>query len=1171
MAHLKLVLLGIPRIELDGKPIGFETRKAVALLSYLAVSGQRHGRDALIALLWPESDRKRGRSALRRTLSPLNSAFDGFWLDADNETIALAPNGDFWLDVAQFQHLAESWRRHGHTRRQPCDACLDDLAAAVALYQDDFMAGFTLADCPEYDNWQTYQRERLHQARTDALQRLAQGHAERRQYARAITYARQAVALDPLHEPAHRQLMLLHVWAGDRAAALRQYEACVRQLDSELGAPPMAETQHLCQVILQDMAPPPPPPPAPTGGGSHTPLPRHHLPARLTSFVGRTDDVKAVALRLAHARLVTLTGPGGCGKTSLAVETARQLAEGADLPKRSNGSADAAHFDAIHFVELLPLTDGALLAQTVLTALGLEGNANQPPAQTLVQFWGSRHVLLILDNCEHLIEAVAHLVETLLGGCAHLRVLATSRERLAIGAETLFSVGPLALPGEQARRDVESAMRYAAVQLFTERTQAVTPRFRLAPHNVDAVLRICTLLDGLPLALELAAAATATFSVAEIAQQLEARQLLADSSMRTADPRHRRLSDTVEWSYKLLSPAEQRTLVHLAVFVGGWTADAMQHVLPDQDRALSLLHQLVRKSLVGVDQVEQPEGGRTRYFLLRAIREYGLARFSASADQGDIRRRHFAYYTHYATRLGDAVMGAEHRQAMAGLDADYHNIRAAAQYAFDKPDLGEARVRMAAALTYYWRLRNHTLRAEGLGWLQAALEPQTTCSLPAQALACGALLSLGCIDPLHAFLNLGAAWHGIQQLIAVGEALLAEPALAADSRSRGRLLLGLADAHRFPGGLDKCRDYVVLAITALEAAGDLRNLGFAYNMLTWLDQMQANTPAVGDHQAANLRVAQASGSPWALCEAYLVQASLAGAAGNRIDQIHFIKLLMEVAEQHEFLSQLYVCLQQLESADQALAMQMVEGMVVRWRSRPAAGVLSLALHQLGRMYINTRQCEAAAAVLDEAIDLWRRRSGDQWQTSALEWSLTERGGAAYLLGDYAGALNYLSESIALFAGVPFTGGSLWPRFYRGFAHLAVGELRSAEDDFRQCIELVIEGFVGWQKLAVWALAGLGEIAHRRGELALSGRLLGAAATLDMGLPEPSAHARYGEVQGFLRCMAAAIEYHHDAAFAQAWQAGARLTFEEAVGLPLAPGTSDHAGAIRQTPRPAGSQ
>jgi tetratricopeptide (TPR) repeat protein len=458
---------------------------------------------------------------------------------------------------------------------------------------------------------------------------------------------------------------------------------------------------------------------------------------------------------------------------------------------------------------------------------------------------------------------------------------------------------------------------------------------------------------------------------------------------------------------------------------------------------------------------------------------------------------------------------------------------------------------MAAALTYYWRLRNGSLWAERLAWLSVAPGELEACAPASLAVAYGALLSLGCIDPLHATLNVGAQWHDIQQWVAAADALLAQPDLVQrDARSAGRLLLGLADAHRFPGGLAKGREYAERAVMLLREAGDLRNLGFAQNILTWLDMLNGITPSAQDQQAANLEAARNSGSTWALCEAYRAQIAVASAENDRDEAIYFMKLLLALAEQEEYLPFLYNAYHMLERIDESMAVEMAEDLVERQRQKGQSAVLGLALHQLGRIYVNTRQCIRAASVLDEAIDFWRRTGGDQGPASALEWSLAERANAALCLGDYATAWQCCDESLTIFAQAPFSDGSLWPRYYRACAALACGKLANAAEDFRTCIKIVLGNYPGWEKLAVRSLAGLGEIAHRKLRLQVSGALFGAAAALDARLPEPAAHGRFGEVHCFLGTMVAASGYREDPVFEEGWTVGTQFSLQEAASVAL---------------------
>ena len=258
MSRLSLYLLGAPRIECDGEPIQVDTRKAIALLAYLAVTRERHRRDALVNLLWPESDRSHGRAALRRTLSALRGALAGECLETDRETVALNPDAEIWLDVDLFHHHLNECRTHGHPAAEVCPACLVSLEAAVSLHRGDFLTGFGLRDSLNFDDWQFFQTEALRREQVDALRRLVQGLCARGDLEPAIGYARQWLDLDRLDEDAHGQLMLLYDWSGRRAAALRQYQECARILESSLNVSPQDSLTELYQAIVEGRAPPPP-------------------------------------------------------------------------------------------------------------------------------------------------------------------------------------------------------------------------------------------------------------------------------------------------------------------------------------------------------------------------------------------------------------------------------------------------------------------------------------------------------------------------------------------------------------------------------------------------------------------------------------------------------------------------------------------------------------------------------------------------------------------------------------------------------------------------------------------------------------------------------------------------------------------------------------------------
>src|SRR5919112_688549 len=450
-----LLLLGPPRIERDGMTVEVDTRKAIALVAYLAVAHRRHTREALATLLWPEYDQSRARAALRRTLSALAKARTEGWLEVDRESVGLNRD-ELWVDVDRFHGRLAECQTHGHAETDVCPDCLPPLAEAVALYRDDFLAGFGLRDSPNFDDWHFFQAESLRRELAGALERLVRGHEARGEWEAAIAHARRWLALDPLNEPAHRALMQLYAWADQRAAALRQYRECVRVLDKELGVHPVEETTRLYRSIKEsEMLPQPvasqhqPPNHRATEGSDFQVLNeaspttqslegpsdghrQHNLPASRTSFVGRKRELAEVKRELARTRLLTLTGAGGSGKTRLALEVAKDIV--------------GDYSDGVWLVRLAGLSEPKLLPQEVATALGVHEQPNHSLVDTLVDHLQTKDLLLVLDNCEHLIDAAAHLIDAVLSGSQRQQVLATSREPLRVSGEIVRRVPSLSMP-----------------------------------------------------------------------------------------------------------------------------------------------------------------------------------------------------------------------------------------------------------------------------------------------------------------------------------------------------------------------------------------------------------------------------------------------------------------------------------------------------------------------------------------------------------------------------------------------------------------------------------------------------------------------------------------------------------------------------------------------------
>lgn len=704
MTRLTLRLFGPPSVEVDGQEARISRRKALALLAYLAVTGQSHTRDALATLLWPEQDQTRARNSLRSALVSLRRALGDDWLDADRESVGLregvgpstGSGCGFWLDLAKFQGKLEECHTHGHAPEQACPACLPLLTEAAELYRGDFMAGFTLPDSPEFDEWQYYQSEGLRRELAGALERLANGHAAQGEYEAAIKHARRWVALDPLNEPAHRILMRLYAWSGQRAAALEQYSACERVLAEEMGVPPDDETTQLYRAIL-DKAEGPAPVRRATAAA------KHNLPAQLTSFVGREGEIAAVKELLERVRLLTLTGPPGTGKTRLGLQVAADVLD--------------QYADGVIFVELAPISDPGLVASSIADVFGVSETSEQPLLTTLKTYLRERKLLLLLDNFEQIIDA-APLVSELLSAAPDTKALVTSREVLHVYGEQEYPVPPLTLPDPECTEPLRLLSQYEAVDLFTQRAQAVKPDFALSAEDACAVAEICVRLDGLPLAIELAAARSKLLTPRVMLKRLDSRQGALTEGPRDLPARQRTLRAAIDWSYDLLDPDEQRLFARLSVFQGGRSVEAVEAVCShglanDVSRGLE---SLLNKSLLRQDTGSD---GEPRFVMLEMLHEYARERLEESGEAVGVRRRHAGCFVALAERAAPELLGPEQVRWSLHLKDEQENLRAALAWSLGSGD-AELGLRLAGALCDFWYYSGHS--AEGLAWTKRALE-----------------------------------------------------------------------------------------------------------------------------------------------------------------------------------------------------------------------------------------------------------------------------------------------------------------------------------------------------------------------------------------------------------------------------------------------------------------
>jgi predicted ATPase/DNA-binding SARP family transcriptional activator/DNA-binding CsgD family transcriptional regulator len=701
---VRVRLLGGFAVSVGARTIGeneWRRKKAGDLVKLLALApDHRIHRERAMYLLWPELGSKAAANNLRQALHAARQVLDpgastaafSSYLRLEDELLALYPNGHVWVDLEAFE-AATAVARHSR------DPAL--YRAALNLYAGDLLPKDRYAD------WAEDRRTQAWQAFLTLLVEMAELCEERGDLGSAIDALRQAAFEEPAHEEAHAHLMRLYARSGQRYQALRQYEQLQVALRRRFGTEPGAASRSLREEIVagrfQTARSPSP------HGVLQLPQdpPKHNIPAALSSFIAREREMVEVERVLAMTRLLTLTGVGGSGKTRLALEVARELA--------------GAYPDGAWLAELAPLSDPELLPQAVAAALDLrewsEGS-EQPFITPLIDALRSKELLLVLDNCEHLIDACAHLAEVLLGSCPGLRILATSREALGVAGEATWVVPPLAVPDLRHPTTLDETATSGSVRLFLDRARYRRPAFALTPRNVSDLAKICRWLDGIPLAIELSAARVATMSVEEIAARLGDSLSLLTQGSRTVVPRQRTLRAALGWSYDLLGEPERRLFARLSVFVGGFSLEAAQALAPgegiEEDEVLDLLSGLVDKSLVVAEATGE---GEVRYGMLEPVRQYARERLEESGGAADLQSRHAAYFLKEAEAAEPQLTGPQQRWWLSRLDREHGNMRVALGWSLEGGD--ELGLRLGVALSRFWYQRGYL--SEGRRWLEEGL------------------------------------------------------------------------------------------------------------------------------------------------------------------------------------------------------------------------------------------------------------------------------------------------------------------------------------------------------------------------------------------------------------------------------------------------------------------
>ncbi|MEO8346217.1 MAG: tetratricopeptide repeat protein [Betaproteobacteria bacterium] len=816
----------------------------------------------------------------------------------------------------------------------------------------------------------------------------------------------------------------------------------------------------------------------------------HNLPLQLSSFVGREREMQDVKRLLSASRLVTLTGAGGAGKTRLALQVAADRID--DFG------------DGVWIAPLAPLTDPRLLPQAVAMVLGVKEKAGVSLTETLLMELRGKELLLILDNCEHVIDSSALFCQVLLESCACVRILATSREALRVKGESAYRVPSLATPDPKVPVNVASLTQYAAVQLFIDRALAASAAFTVDNANAPALASICHRLDGIPLAIELAAARIRSMSTEEVNQRLDQRFRLLTGGSRTALPRQQTLRALIDWSYDLLSAAEQVLFRRLAVFAGSWTLEAAEHVCNgdgerppprgaeqvriDASDVLDLVASLTDKSLV----VNEEQSGATRYRLMETVRQYARDRLREEGDEAQYRERHLAHFLALAELAEQNLIGAEQKAWLCRVDAEHDNLRAALAWSSTPGGDVAAGLRLAAAIYWFWLVRGHC--SEGRDWLSS-------------------LLAAGRMDQAPAI--------------------------------RAKALHGAGGLAWQQGDFPAARAMFEASLIIRRELGDRRGIAATLNNLGNVACSQADYPrarALGEESLALLReLGNRSGVAASLSNLGNVAADQGDYAAARVLHEESLAIHRELGDLGGIAIQLNnVGVLTAHQCDYGAARAFHEECLTIGRELGDRDCIAMALNNLGEVACDEGDYVVARALAQESLTIFRELGERQ----SIAMTLNSLGIVAYCEGDLRAARALLEESLAI-------------RRELGDRQGIAASLNNLGNEARDHGD-----HVGGLALHAESLAIYRELGDRRGiasslegfaEFALAkpdraARMWGAAERLrnEIAVPLPLRDRARHESQ--LAEARAAIE---DAfAFDQAWEEGRAMTLAQAIEYAL---------------------
>jgi predicted ATPase/DNA-binding SARP family transcriptional activator len=1110
------VLVG-PHAVPDG---AWRWRKARAVVKLLALApGHRLHRGHILDRLWPEQPPEGSAKSLHQALHLARRALESAGSDARFSSILRVQSdlvrleaGEVWIDVEAFEAAATA------ALRAPKVA---DLERAADLYTGELL--------PEdrYEDWTIERREGLHRLYVSALLELARQHRVEGSIALAIDEFERVLAVEPAHEDAHVGLMRLRAQVGQLHEARTQYERLREALRRELDAEPSEATTALYRDIVAGRL-------ASTGIATEvtktqpvmvsraTRKPREpeathqgNLPAPVSSFIGRERELHELKQLLGTTRALTIVGPGGAGKTRLALQLA--------LSVRSTFP------DGAWWVDLVPFTDGQFVLSGVNAALALQDDPGRSAQQLLTDFLRSKELLLVLDNCEHVVGDCATLVDALLRIAPRLKVVATSREALGAAGEVRWSAPPMALP-ISLPPSVEQAMASEAVRLFVARAQAAYPGFVLSDINARDVAEICRRLDGMPLAIELAAGRVRHLSPAEI-QTRVGKHLDLLAGPKTAPARHRTLRAALDWSYSLLSPAERLLLNRLSVFGGSFALEAAEGICGgaglESSAILDVLSHLIDKSLV---QVEETPQGSLRYRLLETVRQYARDRLVESDEESALRGRHLHWFLELA-EAHDADFGVPGKvEWLDLLEREHDNLRAALEWARENdPDTG---LRLAGSLGWFWMIRGHY--KDGFRWLEGALASSSAQTAHrAKALDWAATLALGHRPNASIVEELATLSKTLPDRIHEARATYYQGHLAQDKGDSRRAAALYAESVALFRNLDtgQGRRGLALALVGLgrvvSAEGDHERAAALLEESLALFRKSGDTLFIANVLVELARLAERQ-DQYARAKAY-VEESLAidrRIGAKRRIAGDLVRLAGVVLLQGNFGDAAALCEEALPTL----------------RRLGERGIAFFALMALARIARCLGDYARGKALIDQVLDI-ARDLGIDWGIAAAR---NELGIIAFHEGDDARASTLLEQSLVYFRrsgeAIEVAAALHW---------LALLALRSG--DIMRATDLAAESLtwsraVGSRAIISHGLEAMAAVEGASGQPEHAARLLGAAAAVRDAIGHPVEPARQPEYDALAAMVRTALG---EKAASEAWEAGRAMTIEAAVECALA--------------------